>query len=72
MNANQQLLAAIDAFLANSGMAASTFGKKAAGNSEVVARLRDGCSITLTTADRIRNFIAEQRGRNGRAKRRVA
>lgn len=71
MNANQQLLAEIDAFLAASGMAETTFGKKAAGNSQVVDRMRDGSSVTLRTADRIRRFIAEsQPDRGGR--RRVA
>ena len=57
MNAHQQLLAEIDAFLAESGMAATTFGKKAAKNSQVVDRMRDGRSVTLRTADRIRKFI---------------
>jgi hypothetical protein len=71
MNANQQLLAEIDAFLAVSGMAATTFGKKAAGNSQVVERMREGCSVTLRTADRIRQFIAENRP-NREGRRRVA
>ena len=36
------LLARIEAFLADTGMGASYFGKRAIGNSEVVARLRAG------------------------------
>ena len=59
MNANQQLLAEIDTFLVMSGMAATTFGKRAANNSQVVERMREGGSITLKTADRIRRFIRD-------------
>ena len=59
MNSHQQLLAEINAFLAVSGMAATTFGKRAANNSQVVDRMSEGRSVTLRTAERIRQFIRE-------------
>jgi hypothetical protein len=52
------LLAEMKAFLNRSGMAASYFGKKACGNSEVIARLEAGGTVTLDTAHSIRKFIA--------------
>ena len=69
MNANQQLLAEIDAYLASSGMAATTFGKRAANNSQVVDRMREGSSVTLKTADRIRQFIRDSQPNRGRRRR---
>lgn len=54
------LVAKIDAFLSESGMSASYFGKLATGNSEVVARLKAGRSITGRTEARISAFIAER------------
>lgn len=43
MNSNQDtLLDDIEAFLRDTGMGASYFGKSATGNSEIVKRLRNG------------------------------
>ena len=68
MNAHlQPLLAEIEAFLADTGMGASYFGKRATGNSEVVARLRDGGRIWPETEQRIRAFIAVERRREAAA-----
>lgn len=72
MTANQQLLAEINAFLKISGMAATTFGKVAAGNSQIVERMVAGGSVTLRTADRIRNFIRRKTEELEKARRRVA
>lgn len=55
------LLSDIDTFLAETGMGASYFGKKAAGNSELVSRLRSGRRIWPETAQQVRNFIAAER-----------
>jgi hypothetical protein len=52
------LLAEMHAFLNRSGMKASYFGKRACGNSEVVARLEAGGDVTTRTAEQIRKFIA--------------
>jgi hypothetical protein len=50
-------------FLEETGMSSSYFGKRAAGNSELVSRLEMGRTVTLPTAERIRRFIAERRAR---------
>jgi len=55
------LLAEINSFLAESRMSASYFGKRAAGNSELVDRLSRGKTITLQTAERVRAFMAARR-----------
>lgn len=55
------LLTDIKAFLDESGMGPSYFGKVACGNSELVGRLESGKTITLETADRIREYMAERR-----------
>lgn len=54
------LLEEIEAFLAASGMGSTYFGKAACGNSELVARLRDGRPCLTTTSDRIRYFIRKR------------
>ena len=58
---SNDLLTDIQAFLDETGMGPSYFGKAACGNSEVVDRLINGGTVTLVTADRIRNFINERR-----------
>jgi hypothetical protein len=57
MDETRALLAEIQAFLNRTGMKPSYFGKQAAGNSEIVARLEAGGTVTLRTAERIRKFI---------------
>ena len=52
-----KLLSDIEAFLAASGMGESYFGKAAAGNSELVARLRDNRRVWPETEARVRRFI---------------
>lgn len=69
MTAKQSLLKEIEQFLALSGMNESAFGHQTNNDGKLVKRLRDGGSVTLETADRIRKFIAtktlelEQRSR---------
>lgn len=55
------LLAEIDAFLSETGMGESYFGKAAVGNSEVVHRLRDGRRVWPETEMGIRAFILQRR-----------
>jgi hypothetical protein len=59
MNETQQLIREIEAFLRSSGMAESTFGRKAVNNGKLMARLRAGSSVTLDTASQIRRFMAD-------------
>jgi hypothetical protein len=54
----KDLLIEIVGFLEKSGMSPSYFGKRACGNSELLKRLRDGKTVTLRTADRVRFFMA--------------
>ena len=63
----QTLLQEIDAFLSATGMGVSYFGKQAAGNSELVRRLRDGGRIWPETEIKVRAFMASHKRnvRNG-------
>jgi hypothetical protein len=54
------LLTDIHAFIRETGMGPSYFGKAACGNSELVERLEKGGTVTLTTAERIRSFMASR------------
>ena len=56
-----RLLADIDAFLADTAMGESYFGKLATGNSEVVPRLRSGGRVWPETEAKLRSFIASRR-----------
>jgi hypothetical protein len=55
------LLDEIDAFLADRGMAETTFGRRSVNDGKFVARLRSGGNITFATAARVRDFIRDQR-----------
>lgn len=55
-----ELLSEIRVFLSRTGMGPSYFGKAACGNSELVERLENGKTVTLVTADKIRQFIADR------------
>lgn len=57
------LLNEIEAFLSETKMGSSYFGKQATGNSELVTRLRSGGRIWPETEWKIRLFIAEERKR---------
>lgn len=65
MSANTTLLSEIEAFLSETGMGPSYFGKVAAGNSELVPRLRGERPgkgrIYSDTEANVRAFMAEQR-----------
>lgn len=55
------LLSEIEAFLSQTGMGASYFGKMSAGNSELVARLKAGGRIWPETEVKVRAFIRSER-----------
>ena len=63
MDSTAALLKQIKAFLAATRMSPTYFGKKCCGNAELVRRLEEGGDITLRTADRVRQFINEGKGR---------
>lgn len=60
---SSSLIQDIDAFLAETGMGPSYFGKRAARNSEIVARLRAGRRVWPETENQIRAFIETERRR---------
>lgn len=59
--ARASLLSDIDAFLRESGMGASYFGKASTGNSELVGRLKAGGRVWPETEEKVRAFIKAQR-----------
>lgn len=58
MSATQTLLTEIENFCSSAKMAESTFGLKAVNDGKLVERVRQGGSVTLRTAEAIRQFIA--------------
>jgi hypothetical protein len=61
LDVHKRLVDEIDAFLGETGMSESYFGKRATGNSEVLARLRAGRTITVVTEEKLREFMASRR-----------
>jgi hypothetical protein len=61
MNA-QDLLQEIADYCRHSGLAESTFGRRAVNDGKLTARLRNGGRITTETLDRIRGFMETNRG----------
>jgi len=61
MSIVSDLLAEIDAFLEETGLAETTFGLLALNDGKFVGRLRSGAGVTVKTIDRVRAYIAEQR-----------
>lgn len=59
MTTNEKLIARIDAFLAKTGMAPTTFGRNACGDVNLVARLKGGASVRTPTYDKIMKYINE-------------
>jgi hypothetical protein len=60
MNA-QQLLQEISDYCRQTGLAESTFGRRAVNDGKLASRLRHGGRITTETLDRIRSFMAANR-----------
>lgn len=57
MKQKHPILAEIEQYVAAARMSETYFGKKAAGNSELVPRLRDGGGIHFLTEEKVRSFI---------------
>src|ERR1700741_1001415 len=60
MNA-QQLLTEISDYSRRTGLAESTFGRRAVNDGKLAARLRNGGRITTDTLDRIRAFMNDNK-----------
>ncbi len=61
----ESFLREIQAFIAESGMAETTFGARAVNDGKLLDRLRTNGSVTTRTMHRVQQFIASQR--TGRA-----
>src|SRR5882762_7379252 len=57
MEASGTLLGSISDFCRRTGMAESTFGRRAVNDGKFVARLRDGARVTPETLQRVNQFI---------------
>lgn len=66
------LLAEIEAFLKETGMAATTFGEQAIRDWTLVERLRKGGDLTTRKAERVRAFMASPEARKIKPRRRAA
>lgn len=55
------LLAEVEAFLAETGMGPQYFGRRAVGNSELVLRLRRNRRVWPETEAKVRKFMEERR-----------
>lgn len=72
MTTVQRLLAEIEAFLADTGMKPTRFGKLALNDGDFIRRMRNGSGITVSTVDRVRAFIAAERAKLPGKRRRAA
>ena len=59
MSEREKLLAEIERFLQRTGMGPTQFSEEAAGQRALMTRLKQGCDITLDTADRIRRYMRD-------------
>lgn len=57
MITNQSIIDAIEQHCQTTGMAVSTFGRKAVNDGKLIARLKDGKPISIDTYNRILAFI---------------
>ena len=55
------LIQEIDAFLAESDMAESTFGRKAVNDGKFVNRIRQGGDVSIRIANQVLVYIASER-----------
>lgn len=61
MSTVKSLIAEIEAFCRDAGIAEATFGTRAAKDGKFVKRLRGGAGVTLLTVEKVQAYIAEQR-----------
>lgn len=64
MSETADLLAECEAFLRESGMLASRFGRAACGNHKLIPRMRAGKTVHLDTAAKVRRYMADWRAMN--------
>ena len=59
MNESESLIAEVEEFCRRTGVAETTFGRRAVNDGKFVRRVRGGGGITARTAARVRTFISE-------------
>jgi len=59
MITNQSIIDIIETHCGKTGMAVSTFGRKAVNDGKLITRLKDGKPISIDTYNRILAFIEE-------------
>src|SRR5476649_2464147 len=64
----QELLAQISDYCRQTGLAESTFGRRAVNDGKLANRLRNGGRITTETVDRIHAFMNANRGTGASAR----
>ena len=65
MSISSDLLREIDAFVRRAGMAPTTFGRLAANDGKLVARLRSGKGITTRTVEKVQAYMRARGDRGG-------
>lgn len=63
MATQDQLLAEIVLFCADAGIPETTFGRRVMSDGKFVDRIRQGGGLTVANLDRIRAYIAAERGK---------
>ncbi len=59
MSTKDQFLAECEAFIAASGVTASSFGRKSLGDPSFITRLRRGADVSANTMDKVRAFMQQ-------------
>lgn len=59
MSNHEKLIREIEEYVGRRGIAETTFGRLAAGDSYFVSRLRKGGSLLVRTEERVRDFMKE-------------
>lgn len=72
MSTISDLLAEIEAFCEEAGIAEATFSTRAVNDGKFVGRLRDGANVTVGMVDRVRAYIATERAKTAKPKRKKA
>ncbi len=62
------LLAEIEEYCRNAGIAETTFGRRAVNDGKFVGRIRDGKRVTTATVDRVRAYISAKDGKGSEEK----
>lgn len=63
MSTISALLAEIEAFCEEAGIAEATFSTRAVNDGKFVGRLREGANVTVALVDRVRAYIATERAK---------